>query len=69
MTDLRYNKIKEGAAIWAGYYRWNPHRFVEDYLHIRLKLFQKIIIILLVIIRKCIKFFLRHTVILLHIFF
>ena len=44
MTELRYNKIKEGAAIWAGYYRWNPHKFVEEYLHVRLKLFQKILL-------------------------
>lgn len=47
MTDLRYQKILRGAAVWAGYYRWNPHRFVEDYLHIRLKLFQKILIVMM----------------------
>lgn len=33
-------KVLEGVAIWASYYRANIHRFVEDYLHIQLKLFQ-----------------------------
>lgn len=47
MTDLKYQKILRGAAVWAGYYRWNPHRFVEDYLHVRLKLFQKILIVMM----------------------
>jgi hypothetical protein len=47
MTELRYNKIKHGAAVWAGYYRANPHRFVEDYLHVRLKLFQKILLVMM----------------------
>ena len=47
MTQLRFERIKEGAAVWAGYYRWNPHRFVNDYLHIRLKLFQKLLIVMM----------------------
>lgn len=34
----------EGAAYWGSYYRENPALFVEEYLHIRLKLFQKILI-------------------------
>ena len=33
-------KVLEGVAIWASYYRANIHRFVEDYFHIQLKLFQ-----------------------------
>lgn len=33
-------RVLEGVAIWAAYYRANIHRFVEDYFHIRLKLFQ-----------------------------
>lgn len=40
----RYEQIMRGAAIYAGYYRRNPHRFVHDYLHVELKLFQKILI-------------------------
>lgn len=46
-------KVLEGVAIWAAYYRSNIHRFVEDYLHITLKLFQ---IILLVMMDKCATF-------------
>jgi len=40
----RNERIMRGAAAWAGYYRSNPSRFVKDYLHIELRLFQKIII-------------------------
>ena len=40
----RYERVLEGAAIWGGYYRANPTKFVEEYLHIKLKLFQKILI-------------------------
>ena len=38
------NRIMEGVAYWASFYRSNPQRFVEDYLHIKLKLFQKILL-------------------------
>lgn len=38
------NRILEGVAIWAGFYRENPHRFAKDFLNIKLKLFQKILI-------------------------
>lgn len=40
----RANKILQGVALWCSYYRSNPARFVKDYLHIDLKIFQKIII-------------------------
>jgi hypothetical protein len=33
-------KVLDGVAIWASYYRSNIHRFAEDYLHVHLKLFQ-----------------------------
>lgn len=33
-----------GAALWGSFYRNNPDKFVEAYLHIRLKLFQRIVI-------------------------
>lgn len=33
-------RVLEGVGIWAAYYRANIHRFVEDYFHIKLKLFQ-----------------------------
>jgi hypothetical protein len=37
-------KLMNGVGVWASYYRANPHRFVADYLGIELKLFQKILI-------------------------
>ena len=33
-----------GVAYWAAFYRHNPQRFVKDYLHVELKLFQKILL-------------------------
>lgn len=42
--DTRYQRILNGAATYASYYRANPHRFAKDYLHIELRLFQKLII-------------------------
>lgn len=33
--------------LWAGYYRSNPHRFVEDVLNIKLRLFQKIVLVMM----------------------
>ena len=46
--NTRYDRILSGAAIWAGYYRFNPHRFAHDYLHIDdLKLFQKILLMMM----------------------
>lgn len=35
------------VALWAAYYRSNPHRFVTDFLHIELKLFQKILLVMM----------------------
>lgn len=46
-TKSKYDRVVEGAALWASYYRSNPHEFVKDYLHIELKLFQKILIIMM----------------------
>lgn len=36
-----------GVAEWCAFYRENIHRFAEDYLHIKLKLFQKIILVMM----------------------
>ena len=38
------NKLMSGVAAWCAFYRENPARFVKDYLHINLRLFQKILI-------------------------
>lgn len=40
-------KVLRGAALWGAYYRANPEKFVNDYLHIRLKVFQKILIVMM----------------------
>lgn len=37
----------EGAAYWGSYYRNNPDKFVKDYLHLNLKPFQKILIVMM----------------------
>lgn len=37
-------KLMNGVGLWTSFYRNNPHRFVKDYLNINLKLFQKILI-------------------------
>lgn len=38
------DRLMEGIAIWASFYRANPHRFVKEYLGINLKIFQQILI-------------------------
>lgn len=37
-------KIRNGFKIWTSYYRENMHRFIEEYLGIKLHLFQMILI-------------------------
>lgn len=34
----------EGAALWGSFYRSNPDKFAEDYLHLKLRRFQKILL-------------------------
>lgn len=41
----RTDKIINGVGVWAAYYRARPHKFAEDYLHLDLKLFQKILLV------------------------
>lgn len=43
----RNERIMTGAANYCGYYRCNPHRFAKDYLHLDLRLFQKILLIMM----------------------
>lgn len=40
-------KILQGVARDAAYYRSNPHRFAKDYLHLDLHLFQKIVLVMM----------------------
>jgi hypothetical protein len=37
----------DGLDFWAGFYRSNPARFAEDYLHLELHVFQKILLTLM----------------------
>lgn len=41
------SKLMRGVADWCAFYRENVHRFVEDYLHVELRLFQKIILLMM----------------------
>ena len=43
----RREKILDGAAAWASYYRAFPDEFARDYLHQNLRLFQRILLILM----------------------
>ncbi len=45
MTQTKNEKMMRGVAEWCAFYRENIHRFVADYLHVELKLFQKIILV------------------------
>ena len=44
IANEKSNRIMEGVAYWASFYRCNPHRLVKDYLNVNLKLFQKILL-------------------------
>lgn len=43
-TTNKTQKMKDGFKIWTSYYRANPHRFAEDYLLVKLFLYQKILL-------------------------
>lgn len=43
----KQDKVLRGVADWCAFYRANPHRFAKDYLHLDLKLFQKILIVMM----------------------
>ena len=43
----REQNILEGAAIWGSYYRENPDVFAEEYLHLDLRFFQRILLIMM----------------------
>jgi len=43
----RSERVMSGAALWGAYYRANPEKFAEDYLHLRLKRFQKILLVMM----------------------
>lgn len=43
----REKRILEGAAVWGSFYRYNPDIFAEDYLHLQLRFFQRILLIMM----------------------
>ena len=43
----RTERVMEGAALWGSFYRSNPDKFAEDYLHLKLKRFQKILLVMM----------------------
>lgn len=43
----RIERILNGAALWGAFYRANPDKFVEEYLHIKLRLFQRILLVMM----------------------
>ena len=40
-------RMMEGVAYWAAFYRKNPQRFAKEYLNIQLRLFQKILLFMM----------------------
>lgn len=44
LANEKSERIMNGVAFWAAFYRANPQRFVKEYLNVSLKLFQKILI-------------------------
>lgn len=49
VAQEKSERLMEGVAYWGAYYRKNPQRFVKDYLNITLKLFQKILIYMMMV--------------------
>lgn len=43
----RAEKIMSGAAYWGAFYRENPDEFAKDYLHLKLKRFQKLLLVMM----------------------
>ena len=42
-------RLMDGVGYWAAFYRKNPQRFVKEFLNIKLKLFQKILIYMMMV--------------------
>lgn len=43
----RSERVLEGAAVWGSFYRENVDKFVEEYLHVNLHLFQRIVLVMM----------------------
>lgn len=49
IANEKSERIMNGIAVWTSFYRNNPQRFVKDYLNVHLKLFQKILIYMMML--------------------
>lgn len=49
IANEKSERIMNGIAVWTSFYRSNPQRFVKDYLNVHLKLFQKILIYMMML--------------------
>ena len=49
IANEKSERIMQGVAAWTSFYRANPQRFVKDYLNVNLKLFQKILIYMMML--------------------
>ena len=52
LADVQKEKserLMDGIAYWAAFYRKNAHRFVNDFLNIKLKQYQKILIYMMMV--------------------
>lgn len=43
----RRDKVLNGAAFWGAFYRANPDLFAKDYLHLNLRIFQDILLVIM----------------------
>ena len=43
----RQQQVLNGAALWGSFYRENVDKFVKDYLHVELHLFQRIVLVMM----------------------
>ena len=44
VAQEKADRIMEGVACWTSFYRHNPQRFAKDFLNLKLRLFQKILL-------------------------
>lgn len=44
LANEKSARIMDGVAAWTSFFRSNPQRFVAEYLNVKLKLFQKILL-------------------------
>lgn len=49
VAQEKSERLMNGVAYWGSFYRKNPQRFVKDYFNITLKLFQKILIYVMMV--------------------